>query len=177
MLELHVVGSVAEFRINISKLSEGIHEYTFETESSRIDLGDRFEGPIEVHARLDKSLRQIFLQVTAQAVGAYICDRCLEGFHKHIDTAYSLVYIQDDRSTVDVHEEEVQILSADTNFIDLDEDVRQYLLLAVPQKLLCKEECLGLCPVCGINKNNARCTCEIKTTDTRWDALKKLSHN
>jgi uncharacterized protein len=95
-----------------------------------------------------------------------------------MDKKYSMVYIQGDRSTVDLKkEEEIQVLSADTNYVDLDEDVRQYILLAIPQKLLCHENCLGICPTCGVNRNNESCTCDTQVADSRWDALKKLSHN
>jgi uncharacterized protein len=173
-----VVGLVAEFRINISNLSDGIHEYVFEVEPSKIGLDEQIKDVVRVQARLDKSMRQILLQSSIQAGGVFLCDRCLEDFRLQLDTAYSLVYIQGDRSTEDVKkEEEIRVLTADTNFIDLDNDVREFILLTVPQKLLCREECLGLCPACGVNKNNTRCTCNLEITDSRWDALKKLSHN
>jgi uncharacterized protein len=173
-----VVVFVAEFRINISNLSEGIHEHVFETEPSKIGLDERFRSMVKVKAKLDKSVRQILLQAKMWAEGAFICDRCLDNFIWKMDKKYSMVYIQGDRSMIESKkEDEFQVLSADTNYIDLDEDVRQYILLAIPQKLLCREECLGICPTCGVNRNNESCTCEVHVTDSRWDALKKLSHN
>jgi uncharacterized protein len=172
------MGSRAEFRINISNLSEGIHEYCFETEPSKVGLDERFSGTIKIEAKLDKSMRQIFLQAEIQAEGSFFCDRCLENFHQEMNTAYSMVYIQGARSTVDLNEEEeIHILSGDMNYIDLDDDVRQYILLTIPQKLLCKEDCQGFCPTCGVNKNIAGCTCGAQAVDSRWDALRKLSHN
>jgi len=169
---------VAEFRINISNLSEGIHEHVFEAEPSKIELDERFRNIVKVKARLDKSMRQILLQAHLWAEGEFVCDRCLDSFMWQMDKKYSMMYIQGDRSTFDIKkDEEIQVLSADTNYIDLDEDVRQYILLTVPQKLLCNEDCLGICPTCGVNKNSKSCTCDTKGTDSRWDALKKLSHN
>jgi uncharacterized protein len=89
-----------------------------------------------------------------------------------------MMYVQGARSTVDLNtEEEIQILRADMNYIDLDDDVRQYIMLTIPQKLLCREDCQGFCPTCGVNKNIASCTCDAQAVDSRWDALKKLSHN
>lgn len=169
---------VAEFRINISNLSEGIHEHVFEAEPSKIGLDERFRSMVKVKVRLDKSLRQILLQANMWAEGAFVCDRCLDNFIWKMDKKYSMVYIQGDRSTVDLKkEEEIKVLSTDTNYIDLDEDVRQYIHLAIPQKLLCHEDCLGICPTCGVNRNNESCTCDAHVSDSRWDALKKLSHN
>jgi uncharacterized protein len=172
------MGSVAEFRINISNLSEGIHEYHFEGEPSKIGLDERFSGTIKIEAKLDKSVRQLFLQAGIQAERSFFCDRCLDNFHQELNTAYSMVYVQGVRSTVDLNkEEEIQILTADMNYIDLDDDVRQYILLTIPQKLLCRDDCQGFCPTCGVNKNIASCTCGDHAVDSRWDALKKLSHN
>ena len=172
------MGSMAEFRINISNLSEGIHEYRFEAAPSKIGLDEGFSGVIRIEVKLDKSISQIFLQAEIQAEGSFFCDRCLDNFHQTLNTAYSMMYVQGARSSVDLNkEEEIQILRADTNYIDLDDDVRQYILLTIPQKLLCREDCQGFCPTCGVNKNIASCTCSAQTVDSRWDALKKLSHN
>jgi uncharacterized protein len=168
---------MAEFRINISHLSEGIHEYFFETAPGKIGLDERFKGELKVAAKLDKNPRQILLQVESQVDGAFSCDRCLEEFSKRVKSSYSMIYMQGDRTTVDARkDEEISVLSPDTNFLDLDDDVRQYIYLTIPAKLLCRENCLGLCPVCGVNRNIATCKCEDKSIDSRWDALKKLSH-
>ena len=173
-----MAGSVAEFRINISNLSEGIHEYSFEAEASKIDINEQVQGIVWINAKLDKSLRQIFLKSEILAEGVFVCDRCLEEFHRKLNTSYSMMYVQDNRSTVDIKKDgEIQVLSADTNYIDLDDDVRQCVLLAIPQKLLCREECNGLCPICGTNRNTGNCSCSADVIDTRWDALKKLPHN
>jgi uncharacterized protein len=171
-------GFVAEFRINISNLSEGIHEYLFEAEPFKIGLDEQFSDKVKIKVKLDKSARQILIHTNIWSEGVFVCDRCLANFKKPVNGMYSMVYIQSDRSTIDLKkEDEVQVLSADTNYIDLDEDVRQYIFLAIPQKLLCQEECKGICPECGVNRNIESCTCDIHTTDSRWDALKKLSHN
>jgi len=144
----------------------------------KIGLDERFSGTVKIEAKLDKSLRQMFLQVEIQAEGSFFCDRCLENFHQEMNTAYSMVYVQGARSAVDLNKkEDIQILTADMNYIDLDDDVRQYVLLTIPQKLLCREDCQGFCPVCGVNKNIASCTCNDQAVDSRWDVLKKLSHN
>ncbi len=171
------MSSIAEFRINISNLSEGIHEYHFETKPSKIGLDEKFSGTIRIDAKLDKSAQQIFLQTGIRAEGSFFCDRCLENFNQEMSTQYSMMYVQGTRSTVDLKkDEEIQILGTDMNYIDLDDDVRQYILLNIPQKLLCKEDCQGFCAICGVNKNIESCTCGAQAIDSRWDALRKLSH-
>ncbi len=169
---------MAEFRINISNLSEGIHEYFLEAEPSKIGLDERFDGLLKVNAKIDKSQRQILLHAQLYVQGIFECDRCLDKFSRQIEVKYSMVYMQGDRSTIGTRKgEEIQVISSDTNYIDLDEDVRQYINLMVPLKLLCRENCLGLCPVCGINKNNDKCDCEGQTKDSRWDALRNYRIN
>ena len=60
------------------------------------------------------------------------------------------------------------------DFLDLAEYFRQSFLMAQPLKILCRTDCKGLCPACGINKNNGECRCEQKGIDPRWAALEKL---
>ena len=168
-----------EFRINISNLSEGLHDYTFESKAELLELPSEYIGTVSIQAHLEKSNRQLFLRATVQGSVDCTCDRCLEGFRQAIETRYTVVYAPDDRSMAGVkkEEDEVQILPPDANYVDLDEDVRQYLIIAVPQKMLCAEDCKGICPACGANKNRKNCNCNIQETDSRWEVLKKLSKN
>ncbi len=145
---------MAEFRINISGLSEGVHAYEFESPAKAIGLGDEYNGLVTAHANLEKSRRQLVLRVEAHVSATLVCDRCLSEFEQSLTASYVILYVPNERSMEDSEKDiEVQILAPDANYIDLDEDVRQYLMLAVPQKILCKESCNGLCPICGNNKN------------------------
>lgn len=60
------------------------------------------------------------------------------------------------------------------NILDLTEAIRQYVLLAIPMKPLCHQECAGLCPTCGANLNHSSCNCPPKPADSRWSKLSKL---
>jgi uncharacterized protein len=169
------VGSVAAFRINISKLSDGEHVYPLEAEAAEIGLEGEISGKILAEAVLQKSPRQVFLRVRAESSGKFVCDRCLDEFSMKLGTNFEILFATENE-VPDVQDQrtEVQVISVDTNYIDLDEDVRQYLLLAVPQKLLCQDDCQGLCQNCGKNLNRERCSCPTEVVDTRWDGLKKL---
>ena len=59
--------------------------------------------------------------------------------------------------------------------IDLEDIILYEIKLSIPMKVLCKEDCKGLCPNCGQNLNEAACSCNLKEPDPRWDALKGLS--
>lgn len=164
-------------RINISNLAEGTHHRSLEASPEEIGLDSRFSKAIHLEATLEKTSRQLYLQVEFKTGGAFTCDRCLDEFEKEFAAAYRVFYVTDDSGGVGKDEEEIQVISPDANYIDLNEDVRQYVILALPQKILCREECAGLCPNCGTNLNRARCNCESEQVDTRLAGLKKFLGN
>ena len=61
--------------------------------------------------------------------------------------------------------------------LDITEAIRQYAVLALPMKPLCKPDCQGLCPHCGRNLNEGQCSCPQKSVDARWTKLKELLKN
>ena len=62
------------------------------------------------------------------------------------------------------------------NTLDVGEAIRQYALLAVPMKPLCRENCAGLCATCGANLNAGACHCPPNVVDPRLAGLEKLRH-
>ncbi len=167
---------MSDLTINISRLSEGAHHYTFEVEANNVGLDPRFKHHVRVQADLAKSGHQMHLRADIQTTAYFTCDRCLDEFQGPLSTRFEIVYLTEE-SPGTPGSEEVQYLSPDTNVLDLGEDVRQFLILAVPQKLLCKDDCCGLCPKCGSNKNKVRCNCLTEEIDPRWEVLKKMSLN
>jgi uncharacterized protein len=59
--------------------------------------------------------------------------------------------------------------------IDLSEVIREQMILAIPEVVLCKEDCEGLCDKCGKNLNLLNCKCKEDEIDPRWAALKNLN--
>ncbi len=168
---------VSDLSINISKLSEGTHEYAFNVRPESIGLDARFTKQVSVAAALEKTGHQLHLRVNLRSTGRFPCDRCLDEFDLEISAKYQMVFTTEERTAGSRREEEIQYISPDMTVLELGEDVRQYLVLAVPQKLLCREDCKGLCPVCGANKNNNKCSCVEKESDPRWEGLRKASFN
>jgi len=58
--------------------------------------------------------------------------------------------------------------------IDLQPFIYDQVVLAIPMQPLCRPECAGLCPVCGSNRNEVSCTCEVAEIDPRFALLKQL---
>ncbi len=169
--------SESGLKINISKLSEGIYDYSLQAEPSQLQLSDAFTSPVSVNIKLDKSSTQIYLKAEIMLNGNFTCDRCLIDFKSEIRTLFNIFFMYEARSLKNDQSNDIQILSPDTNYIDISEDVRQYILLAIPIKILCSENCRGLCPSCGIDLNENQCKCKSDTPDPRWEALSRIIKN
>jgi uncharacterized protein len=169
--------NVDEIKIFISQLSNGLHEYHFSCESDTIGLDGNFTGKVDVDAVLDKTTHQIYLKTVVRARGLFQCDRCVEEFEQPISSSYNMFYVFDEPEIDKYPAEEVQYIRHDTVYLDITDDVRQMILLSVPLKLLCREDCKGLCPHCGTNWNRQSCKCKEDAHDSRWDGLKKLMKN
>lgn len=167
---------MSELIINISKLSLGHHYRSLEAEPANIGLDARFNRTVRVDASLEKSNRQLLLRVQFTTGGLFTCDRCLDEFQQEVSSSYAIVYVTGNEP-VEGEYAEVQVISPDTNTIDLGEDVRQYAILALPLKMLCREDCAGLCPVCGVNMNRTVCLGHEDEMDPRWAVLKYIQKN
>ena len=168
-------------KINISNLSEGVHEYNFHENPSSIELDDRFSTTVVVDVALEKRSRQLFLKGHVKTSGKFLCDRCLDSFDKEIEVEYRMAYVYEPMEPGEIDESktpdgghEITVISRSTNEINIAGDVREYILLAVPLKLLCKEDCAGLCPKCGANLNHGACSCPGDDIDPRWEKLKQI---
>ncbi len=106
------------------------------------------------------------------------CDRCLERITLPIDSDFELFYQPVEAG----HGGEERILDNDEaqmgfyegDGLELNDVLREFVLLTLPMQRLCKEDCVGICPVCGQNRNTQACQCQTKAVDDRWSALKEV---
>ena len=132
-------------------------------------------GSAEVLAHSDGEVRiqgRYTVEMAAQ------CDRCLGRARFPLDDSFDLFYRP---MSFIAHEEEVEIGEdeAELGFyegggLDLEDLLREQVLLALPMQRVCSEDCKGICPVCGRNWNETTCDCRTESTDDRWGALRKL---
>ncbi len=161
-------------KINISNLSQGTHDYELSKSATDLGLAEDFLGDVTARVMLEKSSRQILLRAHIAANAVFHCDRCLEEFRKEITPTLQTLYVWNAADEPGKEDEEVRALPPDANMIDISADVREIVVLNVPLKLLCKEECAGLCQHCGKNLNNAangECDCAPNEIDPRWNKL------
>ena len=106
------------------------------------------------------------------------CDRCLEPASFSIDKDFELYYKPvaegyGDEKEVDSEEAEMGFYEDDG--VDLNDVLREFVLLTLPMQRVCSEDCKGICPECGGNRNQNKCACQTAAVDNRWAALKNLS--
>ena len=103
------------------------------------------------------------------------CARCLKEFVQEINTAISGKLIEGSKKIKETDEDEEDLkIYYEGNNIDLTESVVSAIILSLPMKSLCKEDCKGLCPKCGKNLNEGKCDCVEDDIDPRLAKLKEF---
>jgi len=106
------------------------------------------------------------------------CARCLEPVIENVQRKFDLLYrplgVDAGREELSVTGAEAEISYYQGESLLLEDAVREQVLLALPLKVICREDCKGLCPHCGINLNSAQCSCTEPIEDPRWSALKEI---
>jgi len=165
------------------------------------DLKDDFRvvGTTEVAGTVRREKgTTVLLEVRVTSVMEVICGRCLEPFLVPVYadvktrfeppadfarvTAETAARAGARKAAADTGEDDVEapvdedvlgLAEYRDEKIDLGEVVREQLYLALPMKPLCREDCKGLCPVCGVNRNRETCTCQQEWVDPRMAALEQ----
>jgi uncharacterized protein len=139
---------------------------------------------VEEHHGKHKIIQDIRLAGGLETSLQLPCARCLEPVAQKVDRKFDLLYRPQGS---DAGKEELSVTGAEAEVgyyqgdgILLEDALREQVLLAVPLKVICREDCRGLCPQCGKNWNVEQCGCEEVADDPRWSQLKeirgKLSH-
>ncbi len=138
----------------------------------------RIIGPIRVHLRLSKSGRMIHVKSRVETGVELLCARCLEPFFRGLNSEFSTVLkprpdfpLAEER---ELNREDLESDFYEGEEINLTSFVQDQVLLTLPQKAVCREECRGLCPRCGKNLNREGCQCPTVLIDPRFQALKNL---
>lgn len=110
------------------------------------------------------------------------CGRCLEMFMFPLEIDFSVNFQKvsgmlggsDEAPEQEMEPEEADLIPFSGEGLDLTEVVQEQILMAIPVRPLCREDCLGLCPICGVDRNRYPCTCADKTLNPQWRILAGL---
>jgi uncharacterized protein len=160
-------------RMDIDQLLDG-------DKTIRMELPPTPEFSIEGAAELDVTLSRrgenVYVEGKVTFVQRLECSRCSERISRRRTEPVEAIYTPyaPSETELDLAEADVDVLYYQGNTIDLEQPVRDAIVLSVPMRFLCSPECKGLCPVCGANLNRGKCACSQRPTDPRWKDLERL---
>ena len=115
--------------------------------------GVAFVSPLAVKGRVYNRADLVTLEYTADLTLRHTCDRCLSEFERSYNYDFSHIVVPS------VSNDNDEYIVAEDMSIDLNEIVISDSLLQLPSKILCREDCRGICPVCYCNLNETDCNC------------------
>ncbi len=106
------------------------------------------------------------------------CARCVEPVRQALAAEFDLLFrplgVDEAGAERSISTQETEIGYYEKGSMQLEDVLREQVLLALPARTLCQPECKGLCPVCGQNRNESSCGCSERAVDPRWSPLSKL---
>ena len=107
------------------------------------------------------------------------CHRCLKPFNLDLQRSFHLTYLAADperfaKEEVELTGQELEVAYLENEYLQLDEMIQEQIYLALPMKLLCRQDCKGLCVHCGADLNEVECGCPVDDVDPRWAKLKTV---
>jgi uncharacterized protein len=169
--------------ISLQQLELRSVRYQVDIPAGQIDFDRKVNQASDLHSEgtaglLNHSLGEIRVQGNLQVETEAVCDRCLEAIKLPIQSPFDLVYMPMGDSPAggedEIDEAAVEVGFYEGNGLELNDVLREVVLLALPMQIVCSETCKGICPVCGQNRNQRDCNCQTKAVDDRWNSLKSL---
>ncbi len=154
-------------RINAVELLRqpgAVREVSIDVDATALDAGhERLVGDLRVELRLTALNDGIEVDGTVSADWATVCRRCLR------DLSGTAVGVVDELYQIEPLDPDAYLI--EDGQLDLAPLVRETALLELDAERLCRDECAGLCPVCGVDRNATACSCDTSVRDDRWAAL------
>jgi uncharacterized protein len=170
-LELHPIDFAEKFAPGVIDLGPEYRQRIPIESSGRADLVEEHHGKHQI-------IQDIRVKGTLATSLDLNCARCLEPVAQDVSRDFDLLYrplgADAGRDEMSVTDAEAEISYYQGEGVALEDVVREQVLLAVPLKVICREDCKGLCPHCGKNLNQEQCSCAVEAEEPRWAALKEI---
>ena len=169
-------------RIELENLEggKGAFAHVYQPEDlNQVDERIQLIEPATVTGKVRLAGNEVFVNGHVETRAQVECDRCLKPVELPVSADFALEYITgadyESSAVAELTEAELSVAVFDGEAIDVDEVVKEQILLAVPTRMLCREDCKGICPECGKDLNTGECQCVRDDIDPRWAALKNLT--
>ena len=170
-LERHPIDFAEEFTPGVMDLGPDLRQTSGLRTSGRAQL-------VEEHHGKHQTIKDIRLNGDFSASFELACARCLAAVPEKLTRQFDLLYrplgADAGREELSVTAVEAEVGYYKGSGLLLEDALREQVLLAVPLKVICREDCKGLCPHCGQNLNLGECSCAEPVEDPRWAALKDI---
>lgn len=157
---------------------ESFH-FDFSEKMDSLEVGNdeiSFKDPVSISLDVKNVGNVLNFKGSIKGETVLTCSRCLETYPFHLETDFDERFIHESDIAAaqedGIDTEDMQVIEG--NKIELGDIVSESILLNIPMKLICSENCRGLCSVCGINLNNSNCNCKSEEIDPRLGVLKKF---
>ena len=144
-------------------------DINFDGESlSGMDIS--FEGPVHIKGRAENIGGQVKIsaRVTAKIVAS--CARCMKAIFEDVDFEFTERLAGKETEV----QEDDDVILLESSVVDVADLALNNFITVSPMKYLCKEDCKGLCPHCGVDRNESACGCDEANVDPRFDVLNDL---
>ncbi len=140
--------------------------------------GMRITTPFKAILRIDKKGDKVLIKGVVSGEIELECSRCLKDFiipiKSLVDISYHPIEELNKEELVELKRDEMEVAFYREGIIDTEDIIRDQILLNIPMKPLCSEDCKGLCPICGNNLNEFDCGCQKEEIDPRFAILQSL---
>lgn len=169
ILELREFGT---FPVNVPMKANDADLKNFSAEQVNVES-------LTMELTIQHSDQEYFCTGEIKAESTLECSRCLNSFIESLSVRTDFIIKSDDNELSgrdnSIIDDEVYVYFKGTGLsVEIDEPVRQAIILALPLHPLCSDSCKGLCAKCGGNLNSGSCGCKIEKIDSRWEGLKDL---
>ena len=163
-------------KIDLKSLRDEVNYLSLEGTADSLGLKIEwveFSSPVKLNLRVLRSGKNYIGEGKVETVALFECSRCLKKYSQPLKADIRFLLKEEkDQIILESDDRENQVQTG--YFFKLDDLVRESLILSIPLKLLCQEDCKGLCPTCGTDLNAATCGCKKEQVDSRWEKLKDL---
>lgn len=177
---LCIIYEVNEMQIKVASLDQIGSAISFDqvvavSRFSQILSVGRDHSPVRVEGTVTKTKSGFMITVKAAMSLTLTCTRCLSPFRYEIETDYADEFVPIEPKKGESDDPFEDVLSVyQGEKIDITALVSELVLVAIPMKIICKQDCQGLCPQCGQNLNERSCSCIIDRPDPRLAKLADL---
>jgi uncharacterized protein len=140
-------------KINISSLNDGSQVLELKTDAKELGIDEEMlDGYAELSIELFKTVHQLDVKADISGKFRLVCDRCLEDFSRDFNSEFELVFVQQTSREEEINEDYIRTYSPHMKSVDITEDIKESIILAVPMKKLPAEKPDGSCSWCGKTK-------------------------